>query len=644
MKKTTFKHVLFLILCLPMLLIGQEKTTSQSARCFTDVYNAQLLESNPNMMGSEAFRVNLQKQIEKQRSQSGNKMVVITIPLVVHVLHNGEPLGTGANITDAQVISQVTVLNQDFRRLVGTPGYVDNGLGVDTEIEFVMAQRTPDGCPTNGINRVNICQDGTNSADVDFWKTQTFWDPANYMNMWSSKYVGDLGGILGFAQFPGGPANTDGVSAGHTFFGSSDFNDGTFNTSPPYDKGRTMTHEVGHYLGLFHTFQGGCNGGDQVDDTPAIAGPNYGCATGADSCTSPGLDMVENYMDYSDDTCMNAYTAGQKARMQSVLATAVNRSTLGASNGATPLASVTNDAELSIECLTVADCAPELNANLKIVNWGTSTLTAATINYDIDGANATTYDWSGSLAYGEYAEIALPVIATAGGSQTLNASIANTNGAADMRACNNVDSKDFTSASSFSMTTQVHLTLTTDDYCEETSWEFKNSSGVVLYSGGPYTQNVDDNTTFNESFDVDGEECYTFTISDAFGDGICCAYGNGSYELRTDDDTLINSGAQFGEFEDTNISTATLSVNDYFVGNLSIYPNPTTDVLNISLANSNDLPDTYKVYNMLGQLVTQNSIKSAQDLTIDATSFSNGMYFIKITKDSNTVSLPFIKK
>src|SRR5690606_38956071 len=161
---------------------------------------------------------------------------------------------------------------------MGTPGYNTNPVGADVEVEFVLAQRTPSGCPTTGINRVNICQDGTTQSDVQYWKTQTYWDPSKYMNMWSSKYVGDLDGILGYAQFPGGAANTDGVSSSYTYFGSSDYDDGTFELSAPYDKGRTMTHEVGHYLGLFHTFEGGCSGaGDQVADTPPVASPNYGC-------------------------------------------------------------------------------------------------------------------------------------------------------------------------------------------------------------------------------------------------------------------------------------------------------------------------------------------------------------------------------
>ncbi|WP_417854266.1 M43 family zinc metalloprotease [Xanthomarina gelatinilytica] len=638
MKKNYFKNLIGLFLFLMVFgLQAQQKNTQENTKCFTDNYNAELLITNPNMMGSESFKTQLNQKIQEFEN-SPQRRVVISIPLVVHVLHNGEPIGTGANISDAQVLSQITVMNQDFRMMVGTPGESTAG-GVDVEVEFVMAQRTPDGCPTNGINRVNICQDGTSSFDeIDYWKTQTIWDRDLYMNMWSSKYVGGMAGYLGFAQFPGGPANTDGVSAGHTFFGSSDYDDGTFNTSPPYDKGRTMTHEVGHYLGLYHTFQGGCGSpGDEVADTPAVDSPNYGCPTGHVSCGT--VDMIENYMDYTDDACMNTYTAGQKARVQAVLASF--RSGLATSNGATPLSDVTNDAAIAIECLSTVPCTSDVNANIKITNWGTSTLTSATIAYDVDGNNSTNYNWTGSLAYGEYDTVTLPTITASGGSQTLNTSISNINGTTDARVCNNVDSKSFSAAASFT-TSEVRLNLVPDNYGSETSWTFSDESGNVLYSGGPYT---DGNTNpIDEVFTLTATGCYTFTISDSFGDGICCDWGNGSYELKTMDDTVIFSGGSFSSSEDTSIIVNSLSVSDFILtDSISIYPNPTTNVLHIKNTNSN-VPDSYTVYNMLGQVVLSKNIANESDLSVNTTSLSNGMYFIKIVKDSSQVSLPFIKK
>ncbi|WP_055436023.1 M43 family zinc metalloprotease [Lacinutrix algicola] len=634
MKKITFKLFLLTLFCLPALVLAQSKSNDgQIIRCGSDDYNARLLETNPNMMGSEYFKNKIDTEIARVTSNNSNRnnMVVVTIPLVIHVLHNGEPLGTGANISDAQVLSQVTVMNEDFRMLAGTPGQSTAG-GVDVEVNFVMAKQTPDGCITNGINRVNICQDGTNSSDVDYWKTQTIWDRDLYMNMWSSKYVGDLNGILGFAQFPGGAASTDGVSAGHTYFGSSDYNDGTFNTSAPYDKGRTMTHEVGHYLGLYHTFQGGCAGvGDEVADTPAVDAPNYGCPTGHQSCST--TDMIENYMDYTDDTCMNTFTAGQKARVQAVLAGP--RSGLATSNGATAPAVEANDAEVTVECLSVGDCNPELNANIKITNWGTSNLTTANISYNVDGGTVLNYNWTGSLAYGEYDEIALPVITTAGGTQVFNANIVDVNSSADARSCNDTDSKSFSAATSYPATPQIILNLLTDDYGDETSWEFKNGAGTVLYSGNSYANN----TSYTEIFDVDPNECYTFTIEDAYGDGICCTYGIGSYGLTTSTGDVIFAGGDFASIENTNISTNSLSVNEFALSGVSIFPNPTKDVLNIK--ELEDRLESIEIYSVTGKKVygTRTSLE-----IINVSTIAKGIYFLKLNAETATKTIKFIKE
>ena len=633
MKKITFKLFFLTLLCLPTLALAQAKNNGEIIRCGSDEHNAKLLATNPNMMGSESFKNKIDTEIAKIKNNISNKnnMVVITIPLVIHILHNGEPIGTGANISDAQVLSQVTVMNEDFRMMAGTPGQSTAG-GVDVEVNFVMAKQTPNGCATNGINRVNICQDGTNSSDVDYWKTQTIWDRDLYMNMWSSKYVGDLSTILGFAQFPGGPATTDGVSAGHTYFGSSDYNDGTFNTSAPYDKGRTMTHEVGHYLGLYHTFQGGCNGaGDEVADTPAVDAANYNCPTGHQSCST--LDMIENYMDYTDDTCMNTFTAGQKARVQAVLFG--SRSGLATSNGATAPPEEANDAEVTVECLNIADCDPELTPNIKITNWGTSILTAANITYNIDDVNTLNYSWSGSLAYGEYDEIALPVMTTTGGTQTFSASIVDVNNVTDARSCNNVDSKDFSAATSYPTTPQVIFNLTTDDYASETSWEFKNGAGTILYSGNSYANN----TSYTETFDVDPDECYTFTIEDTIGDGICCGYGTGFYELTTSTGTIIFAGGEFASIENTIVSTNALSTNEFALSGISVYPNPTKGILNIKGLEVN--LESVEIYSVTGKKVfnTTTNLK-----TINVSTIANGVYFLKLNTTNATKTIKFIKE
>lgn len=682
MKKITMLKLLFILLCIPSFLMAQEKQAQANTKCLTDSYNAELLETNPNMMGSEAFRQQLQSKIQEIQN-TPQRRIVISIPLVVHVLHNGEPVGTGANISDAQVMSQVTVMNEDFRMIMGTPGESTQG-GVDVEVEFVMAQRTPDGCPTNGINRVNICQDGTNQADVQFWKIQTNWDPSKYMNMWSSKYVGDLAGILGYAQFPGGPGATDGVSAGHTYFGSSDYDDGTFNTSPPYDKGRTMTHEVGHYLGLFHTFQGGCSGvGDEIDDTPAVASPNFGCPPNNISCGS--RDMVENYMDYTDDTCMNTFTQGQKDRVQAVLAAFVNRSTLATSDGADPLPDVSVDTAIEVESTNIS-CGTEVNPVVKITNWGTSTLTSTTITYDIDGGSSTNLNWTGSLATGESELVSLSSITSSAGEHDLNVSVSS---ASDARACNDVSTACFTLAATAgacpSVANTQYETSTEGVIINDGSTDILSNLDTGKPSGySDYTSIVTDliqDNSYEITVNINTDGNYTCVSTVWIDWNQNCSFDDAGeeYDLGTAVNVVngptnnsplsftVPSGAVLGnttmrvttkyssaatacesghdaEVEDYTINVlGSLSIDDFTLNNISLYPNPTQTVLNIKVTDNN-LPESYTIHNMLGQTIVSKQINSNADLSIDSSALSNGMYFIKISNNNASVSLPFIKK
>lgn len=317
-------------------------------RCASDEY-LKSKQSRGIAPTNDAFEAWLAPKIAeiKRLRQIGRLPSVIRIPVVVHIIHNGDALGTGENIADGQVLSQITVFNQDFRRMSGTPGF---GAGVDTTIEFCLAQVDPNGNSTNGINRVNRGIASYGSAAVETAKAATIWDPTKYLNMWTFRFGGDLNGVLGYAQFPtgsglagfgtdpcidttggGGDATTDGVVCAFNTWGSSTlYPAGSYGA--PYDKGRTMTHEVGHMFGLFHTFQGGCGGenytsGDYCADTPAVATSNGGCPN-INSCPTGASDQVQNYMDYTNDTCMNMFTQDQKDRMLAVLMNSPRRDDL----------------------------------------------------------------------------------------------------------------------------------------------------------------------------------------------------------------------------------------------------------------------------------------------------------------------------
>lgn len=270
---------------------------------------------------------------------------VITIPVVFHVVYKT----TAQNLPDAQLFSQLEVLNDDFRRLnadtVNTPSeYL--GVAADTKIEFCLASRDPLGNSTSGIERKQ-----TNKTQFDYLEDDVMFDETGGLDAWNRDaylniWVCNLGdNLLGYAQFPGLPAETDGVVIHYEFLGSG----GT--AQAPYNLGRTCTHEVGHWLGLEHPWgEGGCNVDDDIADTPTCSGDyesevDKGCPSPGDEC-GDGRRMIENYMDYSQDACFNIFTRGQADRISAVINT--QRQSLLSSTGcrafdAKPLVNFTAD-------------------------------------------------------------------------------------------------------------------------------------------------------------------------------------------------------------------------------------------------------------------------------------------------------------
>ena len=239
----------------------------------------------------------------------------VDIDVVVHIVSTNP-----ATVTNAQVQSQIDVLNEDFQARNGDIGTVPGAWTAivgDAEIHFHLAATDPVGSATTGITRTTTTQASFSTNDgVKFNGTggHDAWDTTRYLNIW----VCDLsGGILGYAQFPGGPPATDGVVITTSGFGRG----GT--ASGPFDLGRTCTHEVGHYLDLRHIWgdRVACLGDDLVADTPRHQGPNYNTpAFPLVTCSNgPNGEMFMNYMDYVDDAAMFMFTKLQVERMRTAL-------------------------------------------------------------------------------------------------------------------------------------------------------------------------------------------------------------------------------------------------------------------------------------------------------------------------------------
>jgi pregnancy-associated plasma protein-A len=291
--------------------------TPKKRNCAQMVVHELLAETDPGYRGRR-----LAVEDATRRSiESGQAMRVarklLTIQVVVHVVHRT----AAENISDAQVRSQIAALNRDFTLKNADKSTVPGpykSLVANPNIQFKLATKDPDGKKTTGITRTATTVRDFGADDAVKRKQsggRNPWPTDRYLNLWTCTLSG---GLLGYAQFPGGPAKTDGVVILHTAFGTQ----GT--AAAPFKKGRTATHEVGHFLNLRHIWgdRNDCSGNDQVADTPAARAANFGkpkfphvtCHNG------PSGDMFMNYMDYVDDAAMVMFSHGQVARMNAALA------------------------------------------------------------------------------------------------------------------------------------------------------------------------------------------------------------------------------------------------------------------------------------------------------------------------------------
>ena len=293
------------------------RATPRQRTCAQMVVHELLVETDP---GYRARRLNVEEQTRRS-IDSGQAMRVaaklITIPVVVHVVYRT----AAENISDAQVRSQIRSLTRDFRGRNQDKRQVPDawkGLFTDSKIQFELATKDPKGKRTSGITRTETKVAAFRPDDTVKSKRTggvNPWPTDRYLNFW----VCNLGGgLLGYGQFPGGASATDGVVILYSAFGTQGA------VRPPYNKGRTATHEVGHFLNLRHIWgdRNDCSGNDFVADTPAARAANMGkpryphitCNNGPDG------DMFMNYMDYVDDAAMFMFTIGQVARMNATLA------------------------------------------------------------------------------------------------------------------------------------------------------------------------------------------------------------------------------------------------------------------------------------------------------------------------------------
>jgi PKD repeat protein len=324
MKKILFLSLLFLSISN---ILAQEKSNTPES-CASETLYTKMLASDPSLV---AKKTQFEEAVKKHKVTAKSANTIYIIPVVVHVMHKSEALGTETNISDEQIFAKIKAINEEFRKIKGSQG---DGAGVDIGIEFALAVRNPSGQATNGINRFDMTSNvaymnnGVNSSkttginDADL-KKLLIWNPTLYYNIWLVSEIdnNDGGaGTQGYATY----APMHGNAQDGAVIMSNSFKD-------PYST--TEAHELGHAFNLLHTFEGDRSGttpicpignGDYCTDTPPHQREINDCsATGINSCDggSSNISFINNYMSYSYDSCRNMFTNDQKTRISTALTT-----------------------------------------------------------------------------------------------------------------------------------------------------------------------------------------------------------------------------------------------------------------------------------------------------------------------------------
>ena len=494
------------------------------------------MQNNPAMQQQFADMQEALHELEINTVSRADQATYTTIyiPVVFHVVHNGDALGTGENITDAQCISQIAAMNDQFNardvEISKVPAAFAS-LVATTNFQFCLAKFDPDGNPTTGIVRhqlANATWDTENDIDQTL-KPATIWDHTKYLNIWSVRMGGTgsgtlLGdGVLAYSSLPYfGNANADGVIARYNTIGT------TGSLLATYREGKTVTHEVGHWLGLLHIWgddnglcAGQANAGsDYVADTPDQADLNFGCPTFPHiSCNNgPNGDMFMNYMDYSDDNCRNMFTNGQSTNMHS----AVDNFRAAIKTASTECFFSLDGAVLDVAFPKDTICNLNFYPVITIKNEGLTTLVSGKLYFQIDGDVVQIFNWNGSLATQEQVQVTLPlqqVFIT--GNHTFDVTLGNLNGqVADNYSGN--DSKSITFyAYNGSAGAAIPFTEGFEGAFPATNWSIYNpNNDVVLWqknqSYGGYGTSVSCVSIDNRAYGTNPNKKKDAFITDAY--------------------------------------------------------------------------------------------------------------------------------
>ncbi len=602
--------------------------------CGSFEHQQHLLQQNPALV--EQMQA-IERQTENYvKAHPNGERLVVTIPVVVHVVYKA----AGENITNAQIQSQIDVLNADFRKLNADASLVPaawSSIAADCEVNFCLAQRDPAGNATTGIERrlTTVTSFSTNDAMKYYAQGGLdIWDRTKYLNLWSCNMGG---GILGYAQFPGGAAATDGVVILYSAFGSGG------SAAAPFNKGRTGTHEVGHWLNLYHIWGDdgtGCNGSDNVSDTPNQADENYGCPAFPQVSCSNGAngDMFMNYMDYTDDACMYMFTAGQKTRMQALFAAGGARVGLTTSNGCTPPAAGGCSAPSSVAASAITTTGATISwaAVAGATTYTMEYKTAASATWIVTAASASTSRTLTGLTIAAAYNVRVKTTCSATVSaysttlsfttasacsstyepnNTSATAVAITPGTTISSQIQTTTDLDFYSFSNTSTNKNIKITLTNLPADYDVTLYYPNGSAVATsQNGGTTAETIIKNYTGNPTVGV-----YKVKV-----------YGYGGVFSTTACYSLL---AQVGSAAFTRLSGEIDDNSKPIFEESIISPNPTDGIATLRFNLTADADVAINVYDQMGRLVrtlNQHIAKDNSEVEMNFSEVTNGIYFVQV--------------
>jgi hypothetical protein len=631
------------------------------------------LAADPGMVQRMAAINNQALQFAKTpQATNATAAVTLTIPVVVHVLYST----TAENISDAQIQSQIDVLNEDYHKLnadyTKTPSAFA-GLVADVGIQFVLAKRNPSGLATTGIERKSSTTASWGTADK-IKKASTggldAWNSSQYLNLW----VGTIGGgILGYAQFPGGAAATDGVVISPVYFGR------TGTVTSPYNLGRTASHEVGHWLNLNHIWGDdgtACTGTDNVADTPNQADENYGKPVFPQvSCSNgPNGDMFMNYMDYVDDNAMFMFSTGQSSRMNALFATGGARASLLTSQGGVAPSGGT--------CPTPASLAASSITNTSAtVSWAAASgAVSYNLQYRVSGGStwttvnqtATSKSLTGLTLGTTYQYQVQAVCSGSTGAYSATATFTTTGGVVTPTYCASKGTSvayeyiDLVSLGSISRTSGADAgyyngTASSTTLAAGSAQTISFSAGFV---GTAYSEYVKVYIDYNQNgvFTDAGELVVSAAASTAATTRtgsftVPASAKNGATRLRvvlSDASATTSCGTySYGETEDYTVNitggarldgttartSGTTGLNDQY----TLYPNPATSVLSIARPLNMDPEQAFsvRVYDVRGSEIKGLSFVDGQ---LNVSTLRTGIYTLSVSDGCKTSHQRFVKE